>query len=53
VAPGAPEKPGTAAKAGGKNQADAKKDAKAKPAINSGAGARVGPHRYYNYYRGR
>ena len=37
----------------GKNQADTKKDANEKPAIDSRASARVGPHRYYNYYRGR
>ena len=48
-----PEKLGTAAKGDGKNQADAKKDAKEKSASNSRASARVWPHRYYNYYSGR
>jgi hypothetical protein len=47
--PDTPEKLGTAANGDGKNQADAKK----KPAIDSGASARLGPHRIYNYYRGR
>ena len=51
VAPDAPEKLGTAAKGGDKNKADAKKNAKEKSAI-SRASARVGPHRYYNYYPG-
>src|SRR5262249_61754323 len=41
-----------AAKGDGKDQADAKKDAKEKSASNSRTGARV-PHRYYNYYAGR
>ena len=49
VAPDAPEKLGTAAK--GAHKADAKKNAKEKSAI-SRASARVGPHRYYNYYPG-
>jgi lysophospholipase L1-like esterase len=53
VAPGTPEKLGTTAKGNGKNQADAKKDRKEKPAIGSRISARVGPHRYYNYYPGR
>src|SRR5262249_2940528 len=39
-------------KGDGKDQADAKKDAKEKSASNSRASARV-PHRYYNYYAGR
>jgi uncharacterized protein len=47
--PDTQEKLGTAANGDGKNQADAKK----KPAIDSGASARLGPHRIYNYYRGR
>jgi len=51
VAPDASEKLGTAAKGGDKNKADAKKNAKEKSAI-SRASARVGPHRYYNYYPG-
>jgi uncharacterized protein len=50
VAPDAQEKQDTATKNDGKNQADAKKDAKEKSA--SRVSARVGPHRYYNYYRG-
>ena len=50
VAPDTPEKPGIAAKPDGENQADAKKGAKEKPAINSHASARIGPHRYYNYH---
>ena len=53
VASDTPEKLGTAAKGDGKNQADAKKDAKEKSASNSRASARVWPHRYYNYYSGR
>jgi len=53
VAPGTPEKLGTAAKGDGQNQADTKKDAKEKSASNSRASARVWPHRYYNYYSGR
>jgi uncharacterized protein len=53
VAPDTPEKLGTAAKGDGKNQADAKKNAKEKPASDSRASARVGSHRYYNYYPGR
>jgi hypothetical protein len=48
--PDTPEKQDTAAKNNGKNQADAKKDAKEKSA--SRVSARVGPHRYYNYYAG-
>jgi uncharacterized protein len=52
VAPGTPEKLGTTAKGNSKNQANAKKDAGEKSAINSRS-ARVGPHRYYNYYPGR
>jgi uncharacterized protein len=53
AAPDTPEKPGTAAKADGKNQAGAEKDAKEKPASDSRASARVRSHRYYNYYPGR
>jgi hypothetical protein len=53
AAPDTPEKLGTTAKGNGKNQADAKKDAKEKPAPHSRISARVGPHRYYNYYPGR
>ena len=53
VAPGTPEKLGTAAKGDGQNQADTKKDAKEKSASNSRASTRVWPHRYYNYYSGR
>ena len=53
AAPGTPEKQGTATKGDGKNQADAKKDAKEKSASNSRASARLWPHRYYNYYPGR
>jgi hypothetical protein len=52
VAPGTPEKLGTAAK-GGQNQAAGKKAAKETRAIDSRASARVWPHGYYNYYRGR
>jgi uncharacterized protein len=48
-----PETPGAAAKSDGENQADGKKEAKEKPAINSRASARVSPHGYYNYYPGR
>jgi hypothetical protein len=51
VAVDAPEKQDTAAKGDGKDQADAKKDAKEKSASNSRTSARV--HRYYNYYSGR
>jgi hypothetical protein len=47
VAPDAQEKQDTATKNNGKNQADAKKDAKEKSA--SRVSARVAPHRYYNY----
>jgi uncharacterized protein len=53
VSPDSPEKPGTAAKSDGKNQDDAKKGAKEKPAIGSRASARVWSQRYYNYYTGR
>jgi hypothetical protein len=53
AAPGTPEKQNTAAKGDGKDQADVKKDAKEKSASDSRASARVGPHRYYNYYAGR
>jgi hypothetical protein len=53
VAPDTPEKPGTAAEGDGKNQTDAKKNAKKKPHIDSRASARVSSHRYYNYYPGR
>jgi uncharacterized protein len=53
LAPDTPEKQGTAARDDGKNQADAKKDAKEKSKINSHASARFSPHRYYNYYPGR
>jgi uncharacterized protein len=53
VAPDTPEKQDTAAKNNGKNQADAKKDAKEKFASDSRVSARVSPHRYYNYYAGR
>src|SRR6516165_3334100 len=49
LAPDTPEKQDTAAKSNGKNQADAKKDAKEKSASDSRASARVGTHRYYNY----
>jgi uncharacterized protein len=48
--PDTPEKQDTATKNNDKNQADAKKDAKEKSA--SRVSARVGPHRYYNYYGG-
>jgi hypothetical protein len=47
-----PEEQGTVAKGDGKNLAKGKKDAREKSAINSRS-ARVGPHRYYNYYPGR
>jgi uncharacterized protein len=47
AAPGTPEKQNTAAKGDGKDQADAKKDAKEKSASNSRASAL--PRRYYNY----
>jgi uncharacterized protein len=53
VAPDTPEKLGTAAKGDGKNQADAEKNAKEKPAIDSRASARASLHGYYNYYHGR
>jgi len=53
AAPGMPEKQGTAMKGDDKNQADAKKDAKEKSAIDSSASGRVWPHHYYNYYPGR
>jgi uncharacterized protein len=53
VAPDTPEEPGIAAKGDGKNQVDAKKNAKEKPAIDSRASARAWSHRYYNYYSGR
>jgi uncharacterized protein len=53
AAPDTPEKQSTVAKGDGKNQAEGKKDTKEKSAINSRASARVGPHRYYNYYPGR
>jgi hypothetical protein len=53
VAPDVQEKLGTAAKGNAKSQADAKKDAKKKPAINSHTSARFWLHRYYNYYPGR
>src|SRR5262249_3957933 len=46
MAPDAQEKQDTATKNNGKNQADAKKDAKEKSA------SRVRPHRYFNYYGG-
>ncbi len=36
-----------------KNQTDANKDAKEKPAIHSRISARVSSHRYYNYFPGR
>jgi hypothetical protein len=52
AAPDMPEEQGTVAKGDGKNQAKGKKDAREKSAINSRS-ARVGPHRYYNYYPGR
>jgi hypothetical protein len=48
-----PEKLGAAAEGDGKNQVDAKKNAKGKPAIHSRISARVSSHRYYNYYPGR
>ncbi|MGN6748303.1 MAG: DUF459 domain-containing protein [Xanthobacteraceae bacterium] len=50
-APDTPEKQDASAKSDRKNQADAKKDAKA--VSDSRASARVGPHRFYNYYPGR
>jgi hypothetical protein len=53
VAPDTPEKLSTAAKGDGKNQADAKKNAKEKAATHSRASAQVVPHQYYNYYTGR
>jgi hypothetical protein len=53
AAPDTPEKQSTVAKGDGKNQAEGKKDTKEKSAIKSRASARVGPHRYYNYYPGR
>jgi hypothetical protein len=53
VAPDTSEKLDTAAKGNGKNEADARKDAKEKPAINSRTSARASSHRYYNYYSGR
>jgi len=53
AASGTPEKQNTAAQGDGKNQADPKKDAKEKSASNLRASARVGSHRYYNYYSGR
>ena len=53
LAPDTPEKQGTGAKGDGKNQADAKKDAKEKSKIASHVSARVSPHRYFNYYPGR
>ncbi len=53
VAPDTPEKADTAARPDGENQADAKKGANEKPAINSHASARIGSHRYYNYHPGR
>jgi hypothetical protein len=53
VAPDTPEKLGIAAKPDGENQADAKKGANEKPAIDSHASARIGPHSYYNYRPGR
>jgi lysophospholipase L1-like esterase len=53
VAPDTLEMSGTAAQTGSGKHADARKDAKEKPAINSHASARIGPHRYYNYHPGR
>jgi hypothetical protein len=53
VAPDTPEKLSTAAKGDGKNQADAKKNAKEEAATHSRASAQVVPHQYYNYYTGR
>lgn len=53
LTPDSPEKPGAAAKSDGKNQADAKKGAKEKPATGSRASARVRSQSYYNYYPGR
>jgi len=53
VAPDTPEKLSTGAKGDGKNQADAKKNAKEKAATHSRASAQVVPHQYYNYYTGR
>jgi len=47
------EMQGTAVKVDDKNQADAKKDAKERPAINLHASAQAHPHRYYNYYPGQ
>ena len=52
TAPDTPEQQGTVAKGDGKNQANGKKDAREKSAVNSRS-ARVGSHRYYNYYPGR
>ena len=44
---------GTAVNGDDKNQTDAKKDAKEKPATDWHASAQVRPHRYYNYYPGQ
>ena len=52
VGPGSPEKLGTAANGDDTNQPGSKKNSKEKSAI-SRASARIGPHRYYNYYPGR
>ena len=53
AAPDTPEEQGTVAKGDGKKQANGKKNAREKSAINSRTSARVGPQRYYNYYPGR
>jgi uncharacterized protein len=47
------DKLGAAGEGDGKNQVDAKKNAKEKPAIHSRISARVSSHRYFNYYPGR
>jgi uncharacterized protein len=53
AAPDTPEEQGTTvAKGDGKNQANGKKGAREKSAINSRS-ARVSSHRYFNYYPGR
>jgi hypothetical protein len=50
---GPAEMQGTVVKGDDKSQADAKKDAKEKPTIDSHASAQVRPHHYYNYYPGQ
>jgi uncharacterized protein len=47
------DKLGADAEGDGKNQVDAKKNAKEKRAIHSRVSARFSSHRYYNYYPGR